>query len=88
MADKSVYTKIEQMVNDLTYEAFNEKIPIAIICQMKHGDKEEIIKTVVSPAAVEYKGDTKMFYDIQNVMSGNFTTRPIQSKEQEVDPFD
>lgn len=88
MAETSVYTKIAQMINDLAYEAFTAKVPITIFCQIKKGDKEEIIKNVVSPAAVQYEGDTTMFYDLQNIMSGNFTTTPKQSREEDVDPFE
>ena len=58
------------------------------IAQMINDLAYEIIKNVVSPAAVQYEGDTTMFYDLQNIMSGNFTTTPKQSREEDVDPFE
>ena len=79
---------IIEMVNNLTYECYNAKIPIVICSQYKKNGKEEIIKTIVSPEAIEYKPeDPRLIYDIMCVLSGNFTTVPKQSKEEEIDPF-
>ena len=81
-------SKIRQMINDLTYECFNSGYPISIYCLIGSGSKSQAIKQVISPAALNYEGDTTTFYDLQNVMSGNFTTVPKQSKEEEEDPFE
>lgn len=88
MANLSTLTKITQMINELTYACFREKIPITVYCLAKKPGKDEEIKSVISPAAVEYEGNTETFYDIQNVLSGNFTTVPKKSKEGEEDPFE
>lgn len=88
MSETNLNPKISQMINDLCYECFNEHVPITILALLKSGDSEQVVKKVISPAAVGYEGNTDCFYDIQNVMSGNFTTVPTQSKEAEVDPFE
>lgn len=81
-------TKITDMINELNYECFKSKVPITIYCQYKKNGKEEIIKSVISPAAVDYEGDDKhTFYDLLCVLSGNFITKPKQNKEADLDPF-
>lgn len=88
MASQSAFTKITQMINGLSYECFRENMPITIYCLGKKSGKNEEIKSVISPAAVDFEGDTQTFYDIQNVLSGNFTTVPKRSSEEEEDPFE
>lgn len=81
-------SKISDMINDLAYECYNAKVPIIICCQYTKNGKEEIIKKVLSPAAVDYKPDNPhLIYDLMCVLSGNFETTPKQSKEEEIDPF-
>jgi len=88
MSETNLNPRITQMINDLMYECFNEHVPITIFALFKKDSREQVVKKVVSPAAVGYDGDTSCFYDLQNVMSGNFTTVPTQTKEAEVDPFE
>lgn len=81
-------SKVTTMINDLTYECYNAKIPIVICSQYKKNGNEETLKSILSPEAVGYKPDDPlMIYDIMCVLSGNFTTVPKQSKEEEIDPF-
>ena len=79
--------EIRKAIQDLQFKCFMAKIPLTLYCQYKAGNKMGEEKVVVSPASVDFKGDTQIFYDIQNVMSGNFTTVPKRKQENETDPF-
>ena len=85
---KEQIEKIKKAIQDLQFDCYMAKIPITIYCQYKQGSKCVEEKVVVSPASVDYKGNTNMFYDIQNVMSGNFETVPKRKRDKEADPFE
>lgn len=79
--------KIKQMMIDLEYACYLAKVPMTCYCQYTVGNKMHEEKIVVSPASVDFVGNTQIFYDIQNVMNGNFTTVPKKRGENETDPF-
>ena len=91
MPSKDAYKKIAEKIKNLAAECYTEKYPISIFMLAQNPETEEHIRMVVSPAVVEYDKnipEVKMFYDLQNVMAGTFTTVPTQSKEEEDDFFE
>ena len=75
MGNSSQIEEIKRMLDELKYKCYLAKCPIAAVFQFRSSDgKEHRTNTVLTPQAVDYNGDTGVFYDITNVMNGNFKT--------------
>ena len=71
MGNSSQIEEIKRMLDELKYKCYLAKCPIAAVFQFRSSDgKEHRINTVLTPQAVDYSGDTGVFYDITNVMEG------------------
>ena len=77
------------MISELQSACYSCKIPLSVYALHMNGKEVETLQAVVSPQIVGYEGDTRTFYDLQNVLSGNFKTIPksLDNQELDEDPF-
>lgn len=72
---KDQIAEIKELLKQLKIKCLIAKCPLVSVIQYKASEnKEHRIKTVLTPQAVDYDGDTKVFYEVMNVLNGNFRT--------------
>ena len=74
-SNKEQVEEIRKMLDEIKLKCYLAKVPFAAVVQFHAGDnKDHRIQIILTPEAVEFKGDTRVFYDITNVMNGKFKT--------------
>ena len=69
--------KINSLVQQLKYECYNSRIPMISVLQISQEEQTYILVESISPALVKMDHSSPVFYEIQNILSGNFRTVPI-----------
>ena len=75
--------KIAELVRQLKLECYTAGIPMITVIQYDRKDRPVILAESISPALVRCENGSRIFYDIQNILSGNFRTVPNTSREAE-----
>ncbi len=75
--------KITELVRQLKLECYTAGVPMITVIQYDRKDHPVILAESISPALVRYEDGSRVFYDIQNILSGNFKTVPNTSREAE-----
>ena len=75
--------RIESLIQTLKYECYTSHIPMIAIIQYEKKGRPIILAESISPALVNNDFSSPVFYNIQNILTGNFKTVPISSSDED-----
>ncbi len=75
--------RIESLIQRLKYECYTLHIPMIAIIQYEKKGQPIILAESISPALVNNDFSSPVFYNIQNILTGNFKTVPISSSDED-----
>lgn len=75
--------RITSLIRKLKLECYTAEIPMVAVIQYPRNRRPVILAECISPALVNCEDASRIFYDVQNLLSGSFKTVPGIEKEEE-----